>query len=191
MVDDGKCQQPGVALALLIDRSGSMSGQPLEKARAAAVRAAADLHGSDLLEVIAFDTTAARVVGMTRVDKLRLLLPAALQKIQPGGGSAFFTALDMAYQDLSVTIPCQKHVVLISDGSSPADGLKELAAAMVAESITISTVGIDGADRLALQRLADAGGGRFYSLPVPDTLPEVIGKEVAILEKNAAAAAGD
>ena len=57
--------EPEVAMALVIDRSGSMTGLPLEMAKQAAKATADTLAADDLLEVIAFDSSPTRVVHMT------------------------------------------------------------------------------------------------------------------------------
>ncbi|RYG62990.1 VWA domain-containing protein, partial [bacterium] len=93
--------EPQVAMALVIDRSGSMSGLPLEMAKAAARATADTLSGEDLLEVIAFDSQPTRIVRMTAA-KHRARIQNDIARIQPGGGTEIFGALDAAYQSLTV-----------------------------------------------------------------------------------------
>ena len=50
-------EMPGVAMALVIDRSGSMTGLPMEMAKAACNATLGALQPDDLIEVIAFDST--------------------------------------------------------------------------------------------------------------------------------------
>jgi len=182
---DAKCEQPGLALAVLFDRSGSMQGRPIEMARAAAKAAADGLHTGDYLEVIAFDSAPARVVPMTKMGSEREKATAKIEKIQAGGGTQFFAALDMVYQDLADVSTCRKHVVFLSDGMAPTAGIKELVQAMVAESITISTVGLGSSvDVVLLRQISDIGGGRFYSVSDPDKLPAIFAADVLAAEKT-------
>ncbi len=51
-----------------------------------------------------------------------------------GPGTEIFSSLDMAYQDLSVVQARKKHVVLLTDGQAPVQGIKDLATGMLAES---------------------------------------------------------
>jgi Ca-activated chloride channel homolog len=60
-----KRDEPQVALVLVLDRSGSMSGLPMEMAKAAAKATADTLSSDDLIEVIAFDSAPTRIVRMT------------------------------------------------------------------------------------------------------------------------------
>ena len=94
--------EPEVAMALVIDRSGSMSGLPLEMAKQAAKATADTLAGDDLLEVIAFDSQPTRIVRMTPA-KHRARIQSDIARIQAGGGTEIFSALDAAYQALSTT----------------------------------------------------------------------------------------
>ena len=48
-------EMPDVAMMLVIDRSGSMTGLPMEMAKAACIATLGALQPDDLLEVIAFD----------------------------------------------------------------------------------------------------------------------------------------
>ncbi|HLV64942.1 MAG TPA: VWA domain-containing protein, partial [Polyangiaceae bacterium] len=177
---------PGVAMALVIDRSGSMTGLPMEMAKAACIATVGTLQGDDLVEVIAFDAEPVRYVKLQPV-RYRSRIQADVQRIQPGGGTEIFPALDMAYQDLSVVQARKKHVILLTDGQSPAQGIRELAQAMIAESITLTTVGLGESVNIELLRgLADTGGGRFHHAPDPNALPRIFTRETEIVSQKAA-----
>lgn len=183
---DTRGEGPDLALVVLIDRSGSMAGAPLEMVRAAALRAAGKLHANDLLEVIAFDTGPERVVRMSRADKARSNLPVALAAISAGGGTYLFPALDDAYQHLGAVSAGKKHVLLLTDGTGPADGLRDLALALASEGMTLSAVGLGGSvDVQLLRSLTDAAGGRFRAVTDLATLPDVVEAEIDLVEKAA------
>ncbi len=68
-----------------------------------AAKATADtLAADDLLEVIAFDSQPTRIVRMTPA-KHRARIQSDIARIQAGGGTEIFSALDAAYQALSTT----------------------------------------------------------------------------------------
>lgn len=181
-VDDGASKRatPALAVALVLDRSGSMSGQPLKMAKAAATGATHLLDPTDYLEVIAFDSSPTRIARTQSGHP-----PASLGRdigklITPGGGTEFFSALDMAYRDLAATAALGKHVLFLTDGQGPTEGLSEVVKAMFAEAITLSTVGLGSStDDTLLQALATAGGGRFHKVTDPATLPAVFAREIA------------
>ena len=56
-------RRPPVNVALVLDRSGSMSGMPLEAAKDAAARFAAFLTPADRLAVVTFDDTVRTIFG--------------------------------------------------------------------------------------------------------------------------------
>jgi Ca-activated chloride channel family protein len=179
-------EMPGVAMVLAIDRSGSMTGLPIEMAKAACKATLSTLQGDDLLEVIAFDSTPVRYVKM-QPSRYRSRIQNDIQRIQPGGGTEIFSSLDMAYQDLSVVQARKKHVILLTDGQAPAQGIKDLVQAMLSESITVTTVGLgEGTNQDLLRLIADTGGGRFHSVPDPNSLPKIFTRETELIAQQAA-----
>jgi Ca-activated chloride channel homolog len=179
-------EMPGVAMALVIDRSGSMTGLPMEMAKAACRATVETLQGDDLIEVIAFDSTPQRYVKM-QPARYRSRIQNDIARIQPGGGTEIFSSLDMAYQDLSVVQARKKHVVLLTDGQAPVQGIKDLATGMLAEAITVTTVGLgEGVNQDLLRSVADAGGGRFHMVPDPNSLPKIFTRETELIAQQAA-----
>jgi Ca-activated chloride channel family protein len=179
-------EMPGVAMALVIDRSGSMTGLPMEMAKAACRATVETLQGDDLIEVIAFDSTPQRYVKM-QPARYRSRIQNDIARIQPGGGTEIFSSLDMAYQDLSVVQARKKHVVLLTDGQAPVQGIKDLATGMLAEAITVTTVGLgEGVNQDLLRSVADAGGGRFHLVPDPNSLPKIFTRETELIAQQAA-----
>jgi Ca-activated chloride channel family protein len=178
--------EPDVAMALVIDRSGSMSGLPLEMAKQAARATADTLSADDLLEVIAFDSQPTRIVKMMAA-KHRARIQSDIARIQAGGGTEIFGALDAAYQALTVTRARKKHVILLTDGQAPQNGIRDLVQAMSAEGMTVSTVGLGaGIDDGLLRMISDLGGGRFYKVVDPQALPRVFTKETEMVSRSAA-----
>jgi Ca-activated chloride channel family protein len=178
--------EPDVAMDLVIDRSGSMSGLPLEMAKTAAKATADTLAGEDLLEVIAFDSQPTKIVKMTAA-KHRARIQSDIARLAPGGGTEIFGALDAAYQSLSVTRARKKHVILLTDGQAPQNGIRELVQAMAAEGMTVSTVGLGtGIDDSLLRTISDLGGGRFYKVTDPQALPRVFTRETEMVSRSAA-----
>jgi Ca-activated chloride channel family protein len=178
--------EPEVAMALVIDRSGSMTGLPLEMAKQAAKATADTLAADDLLEVIAFDSQPTRIVRMTAA-KHSARIQNDIARIQAGGGTEIFPALDTAYQALSSTHAKRKHVVLLTDGQAPSNGIRDLVQAMAAEEITVTTVGLGGgADETLLRMIAEVGGGRYYRAADPQSLPRIFTRETEMVSRSAA-----
>jgi uncharacterized membrane protein len=186
MDNERKKEMPSVAMAVVIDRSGSMTGLPLEMAKAAAKATVGVLSSDDLIEVIAFDSQPTRFVKM-QPARNRSRITAEIARIQPGGGTEIFPALDAAYQDMTVTQARKKHVILLTDGKASHSGIRDLASAMIAESITVTTVGLGGdVDEQLLKMIADVGGGRYHAVSDPNNLPRIFTKETEMIARAAA-----
>jgi hypothetical protein len=173
-------------MSLVIDRSGSMTGLPIEMAKAACRATVETLGPNDLVEVIAFDSQPKRFVKM-QPARYHARIQNEVATIQPGGGTAIFPALDAAYQDISVVQARKKHVILLTDGRADSDGIRDLVSAMIAEGITVTTVGLgDGSDADFLRMIADAGGGRYHHVPDPNSLPRIFTRETEMLTRDSA-----
>ncbi|MGO9839305.1 MAG: VWA domain-containing protein [Polyangiaceae bacterium] len=178
--------EPEVAMALAIDKSGSMQGQPLEMAKQAAKATADTLAPDDLLEVIVFDSRPTSIVHMTPA-KHRARIQSDIARVQSSGGTEIFSAIDAAYQALSTTRAKRKHLILLTDGQSPQAGIHDLVQAMASENITVSSVGLGGGvDENLLRMISDVGGGRFYRVADPQSLPRIFTRETEIVSRSAA-----
>jgi Ca-activated chloride channel homolog len=186
MDSEKKRDEPQVAMVLVLDRSGSMSGLPIEMAKAAAKATADTLSSDDLIEVVAFDSSPTRVVRMTAA-KHRARIQNDIARIQAGGGTEIFSALDSAYQSLTSTRARRKHVILLTDGQASHNGIRDLVQAMAAEGITVTSVGLgSGIDEALLRMISDLGGGRLYKVMDPQQLPRVFTRETEMVSRNAA-----
>jgi uncharacterized membrane protein len=186
MDNERKKEMPSVAMSLVIDRSGSMTGLPLEMAKSAAKATVSILGADDVVEVIAFDSAPVRYVKM-QPAKNRSRIASEIARIQAGGGTEIFPALDAAYQDMTVTQARKKHVILLTDGRAPTGGIHDLVSAMISESITVTTVGLGGdVDEQLLKMIADVGGGRYHAVQDPSNLPRIFTKETEMIARAAA-----
>jgi Mg-chelatase subunit ChlD len=170
-----------LAIALVIDRSGSMTGPKLDAAKTAAKGVSDALFPKDVLDVIAFDSTPQRVVSMQPGDQ-PMANDAAIDGIAAGGGTDILPAMVDAFDDLSAASARRKHVVLVTDGQAPTAGLAEIVETAAAEGITLSTIALGfDADELTLRSMASTGGGRFYLVSSPYALSAVFTQELAIV----------
>ncbi len=176
-------EQPNVAIALVIDRSGSMSGPKIEAAKESARATAEVLSPSDLITVIAFDNQPTTIVRMQRASN-RLRISTDISRLQAGGGTNIYPALREAYEILTGANAKVKHVIVLSDGQAPYDGIPDLCREMRSARITVSAVGIGDADRNLLNMIADSGEGRLYMTDDLSALPRIFMKETTEAQKS-------
>jgi hypothetical protein len=173
-------------MALVIDRSGSMYGQKIEMAKAAAQATADTLAPDDYLEVIAFDSEPTTLVRM-QAARNRMRISNDISRLQAGGGTDIFPAIKKAYEDLNNVSAKRKHMILLSDGEAPIAGIRELVEEMVSQGITASAVALgEDADTSLMKMVAEAGGGRFYFVADPATLPRVFTRETEMVTQTSA-----
>ena len=176
--------QPSLAIMLVVDRSGSMDGLKLEMAKDAA-KAVVDMLGpQDSIGVIAFDTVPDTVVRLQQASN-RARIRADIGRISSGGGTDILPALTEAYIELSTRSARLKHVIVLTDGAAPWEGISDITSAMRSEGITVSSVGVGGdAERSLLEMIAELGGGRFYATNDPNNIPQIFVQETAMVSRT-------
>jgi Ca-activated chloride channel family protein len=172
-------QEATLALGLIIDRSGSMSGPKMDLTKEAARGAAELMNPQDLITVVTFDSQAQTVVRLQPASNRQRIL-SDIAQIRASGGTNVLPGLQEAFDQLLSARARKKHAIVLSDGQSPAEGVRELVDEAAGGGITVSAVGVgDGADLALLQTIAARGGGRFYHTRDPASIPRIFTREAA------------
>lgn len=175
----GPCKN---AVVLAVDRSGSMSGSPIEMAKKGIATSLGPLDARDCYGVVLFDAAATRWLPLAPlVDKGAVT--KRLGEITAGGGTDIGAALELAAREVrAAKTATHRGIVLLTDGQSPTNGVKELAVALAGDGVVVSTVGLGGGvDESFLRMIADQAHGRFVKVSDPAKLPTALLDEVGRL----------
>ncbi len=178
------------ALVLVLDKSGSMNLQVAgarasqqQIANEAAAMAIESLHSESLVGVVTFDFFAKVHVPLQRNDDPQRIAQQ-VRGITSDGGTNLAPALREAHRMLNDVNAQKKLVVCLSDGRSHTTDLDDIVNAMAASNIKLTTIAVgDNADEQTLRRLAELGGGKFYLVRNPRTLPRVLVDSVQVINK--------
>jgi uncharacterized membrane protein len=168
------------ALALVVDRSGSMSGQKIEICKSAAIATAELLNSKDYIGVYAFDSAVHVVVPMTRVSSTSTIANQ-ISMLSAGGGTNIYPGMEAAREALQKVRAKIKHMIVLTDGQTSGQGYQALASQCQAEGITISTVAVGaGAQVGLLQAIAAAGGGQSYVTMDPTAITRIFTQDTMV-----------
>ncbi|HUQ03602.1 MAG TPA: VWA domain-containing protein [Kofleriaceae bacterium] len=182
---DGAGTRPPVNLALVIDRSGSMRGDRLEKAKMAALMVVDRLGPEDVLSVVTFDSDVEVLVPAGKVkdpETIRRTIMAISDRGQTALYAGVNTGLGQLKEHLIKT--SVNRLILLSDGqanvgpSSPAE-LAQLGIEAGKMGIPVTTVGLGlGYNEDLMTQLALSSDGNHGFAETPDQLEEIFGHEL-------------
>lgn len=176
---------PSMAIVLVIDASGSMSGlgaeiSPIDLAKETAQSAIDLLDERDLVGVVAFDQSPHWLVKPTSASQ-RAHIMDAVSRIRAGGGTNMYPALATAQDALHQVEAKVKHVIVLSDGMTDPGDFRRLVTGMAEERITVSTVAIGrDLDLEIMRHIAAWGRGRSYVARESYNIPQIITAEAML-----------
>lgn len=179
-----------IAMALVVDVSGSMAGEKMVQARGAVLDTLAGMRDDDRIALVTYSDSANVVQPLARVGDVRSRLQAIVPTLDtisgtniPAGLAAGAAALGDGGDDLV------RRVVLVSDGrDGSGQSLDSVANGVRLRSdrgVTLSALGV-GADydEAYMSRVADAGRGNYEFLRDGVQLRAFLGRELNAAERT-------
>ncbi|MGJ8672800.1 VWA domain-containing protein [Rubritalea sp.] len=170
-------QKPSLAMVLVIDKSGSMSGTPIAMARASALAAAELLSPNDQIAVLGFDGAPQLICPLTSASD-QVSIQSAISSLEASGGTNLYPAMVEGRNILDEATAKIKHMIILSDGQTQEADFTTLTQEMANDQMTVSTVALgSGAAKDLMQRIASEGMGRYYETNDPAKMPQIFTKE--------------
>jgi Ca-activated chloride channel family protein len=181
-------ERPALNLVAVLDRSGSMAGAKIEKARQAAIDLVEQLAPGDIFSLITYS------------DHVEVLLPAQairdkeelrsrISRIRPSGSTALYAGVRAGAEQLRHHFSSKRinRIILLSDGlanvgpSSPRE-LRRLGQELSEEGIAVTTIGLgDDYNEDLMAGLAEASDANYYYVKDTEKLPQIFAKELGEL----------
>ena len=181
-------------LVVVLDRSGSMRGEPMHFAKAAIHELLAQLGPQDRFGLVTYSSGGRIAIPLeTASETARRRWVGSVDAIAANGGTNMAHGLDLGHQLLrSRTAGRAPRLVLLSDGHAnqgdhSLEGLAHRASRAVSGEYVLSSVGVGhGFDESVMSAVADAGTGNFYYLPDLQALAGIFADEFASARETVA-----
>jgi Ca-activated chloride channel family protein len=176
-----------LSVHIVLDISGSMSGQAIEDAKHAAEAAVDKLDPSDDFSMVTFSNEAQVLVADGPIGPRRAQVLSRIAGVAAGGGTNISAGLDLGYAEAHVpgiSSDAVRLVMLLSDGhanagDTPLDHLADRAARAFQDGIQTSSFGLGpDYDAALMSKIADRGAGGYYYLADSSQIAPALSREI-------------
>ena len=168
---------PSVALAIILDTSGSMGGTRIELAKHIARIAVRRMQPHDRIGIVEFYGNKHWAVPMQPASN-KIEIDRAIGRMKAIGGTVLFPAIQEAYYGLKNVNTRFKHILLITDAGVEDSDYEGMLRRISQDRINVSTILVgQGGHNQIMSDMANWGQGRFYSVGNQFQLVELILKQ--------------
>jgi Ca-activated chloride channel homolog len=184
-VDTGASKRPRLNLSLVLDRSGSMGGEKMLRAREATAYCIDQLLPSDRLSVVIFDNTV-EVLIPSQLAENKAQLKGLLQEVYARNSTALHEAWVRGGMQVSEHLMdgAVNRVVLITDGLANegltnVDQIVSQVRGLSDRGVSTSSIGIgDDFNEDLLISMANAGSGNSWHVKTADDMQRIFAVEL-------------
>ncbi len=172
-------------LCLVIDRSGSMEGQPLEYVKQACTHVVDLLMPTDVLSIVTFEEVVEVLMPPQQVTN-KDMVKAGIARLAAGNTTNLYDGISLAMQQVSQFIETNRatRMIVLTDGD-PTAGIKDYtaltthAAELQKKGISVTFLGFgpDYNEEL-LAGMAKKAGGTYHYIPQPQMIPDIFRDEL-------------
>lgn len=172
-------------LCLVIDRSGSMEGQPLEYVKQACTHVVDLLMPTDVLSIVTFEEVVEVLMPPQQVTN-KDMVKAGIARLAAGNTTNLYDGISLAMQQVSQFIETNRatRMIILTDGD-PTAGIKDYTALTTHAgelqnkgiSVTFLGFGPDYNEEL-LAGMAKRAGGTYHYIPQPQMIPDIFRDEL-------------
>lgn len=172
-------------LSLVIDRSGSMEGTPLQFVKEACNYVVDLLTPNDILSIVTFETMAEVLMPPQAVTN-KAAIKQGIAAIQVGNTTNLYDGVAQGLQQIAQFKDATRatRVIVLTDGD-PTSGIKDfdsltnLAGGIRERGVSATFLGFgpDYNEEL-LHAMAKRAGGNYYYIPQPQLIPEIFRTEL-------------
>jgi Ca-activated chloride channel family protein len=180
----GAAERQPVALAVVLDVSGSMHGEKIAEAKNAVRQLVERMHDEDWVALVTYDHQTRVVQPLAPVASVRGELSARIDAIAPGGGTSIPQALDAGARSLEgAPGHLIRRLVLLSDGldgsGQPVEAVSAQVRRRASGGVATSALGIGrDYDERFMTSVADAGRGNYEFLASGAQLQRFLRREL-------------